>query len=1110
VLVVGLISVAVLTRFLAPAAFGDLAVLLVFSTLLSVLYNIAVLQGAFQWVYQASEDEGGDVHPDATEGPKDRRRALGTAFVLNAFVTGAGTLLCFALADPLGELLLGEPGKTGLVRLATLTGGLGAFWRVAVNTARMERRPGTYALLNSVRPFLMIVIAIPLLSAGRGVEGVLIGAAVGTGLSVVVAMTAMRRSMKLAFDRTDALKIFQLGRWMIPIIVVVWVIQNADLFIVNWFTSDHDAGLYRVGSRLGAGMSYLVSALLMAWTPLRRTATFAAVERDDDNLLNVELSRYFAVFVFGVLLAMAVGADALVRIAGPEYRDAAPLIPLLALGFASYGGFVVIYRGVRFPDRRRHYMRMVVLAGVIFLISALALAPPLGTEGVALAPTLGFAGGSAGLLLLARRTGKRLPFPTRRIGTALLCAAGCFATFKVLEELDAALLQWFGMAAILAYPLLLVATGAVSKREARAIARAVRRTLPWVATRRATDGLSRVPSDDRALLELLFRRRLPVSEVGSRLQADEVDVQRRLVGALRTVAGVGAPQPYDAAVGAYLVDPAPVSERDPVVHRLFAEGVPPSEVGSLEDAAATLRRAPAEVWLDGNGHSPGSRRLSVGEALRRPLTVLVAACAAVAGWLWFTGIGAGLGQDEAASALQYVDRGLGEILFGRYSENNHRLFSILTAVTTDVFGRWEGWYRVWSVVPALGAIALVVWWAWRRLGGWTALVAGAVLTVAPTMLDIVRLGRGYGLALLASAVALVIGHRLLRHGDSRTLIPFAVAGLVGAGAHPLFAVGFVGYGIALLVRRDLRLRAAATVLAVSLLTVGFYAPVLPEMIDRGSRFVTGGTAQRGPPAGLPLAVVEGATGGEIGAGPARLLAPVAELEATGDTREPCTIGCYEGVELLAYGWIPLLIAIAGAVRLWVARRGELAALLVIPVVFTYAVLSAANFLILNRFVLFLLVPLAVLLGLGLTWPVALTPPRTWLRRVAAGVVVGLTLLAAYRGIALNEDWNRLPRERYRDAAALARQSGLRPILTNNAAAHGFYWYLGRRNVQYLPQPSLEHVFCEAKGSFVFLSRASVEESVSTECLRRRHAKTVRLEERRGGWIDVWTVPRLRG
>ena len=60
--VLALISIIVTTRFLTPAEFGELALLLTFAAFLTVIYNVGILQGTFTYVFgSAGEEEVDDA-----------------------------------------------------------------------------------------------------------------------------------------------------------------------------------------------------------------------------------------------------------------------------------------------------------------------------------------------------------------------------------------------------------------------------------------------------------------------------------------------------------------------------------------------------------------------------------------------------------------------------------------------------------------------------------------------------------------------------------------------------------------------------------------------------------------------------------------------------------------------------------------------------------------------------------------------------------------------------------------------------------------------------------------------------------------------------------------
>ena len=163
------INVAVVTHYLTPSEFGQLALLLFFAALTTIFYNLGTLQGTFMWVFGATGDE--DVDDDDAAGAHDKRKALGTGLLVTLLICGAGTALIAIFSSQVAQLLLGDSSDGHLVVIAAASGAAGALWRFTTNVLRLERRPYAYVGFSTVRPVLVIGITIPLVATGHGVTG---------------------------------------------------------------------------------------------------------------------------------------------------------------------------------------------------------------------------------------------------------------------------------------------------------------------------------------------------------------------------------------------------------------------------------------------------------------------------------------------------------------------------------------------------------------------------------------------------------------------------------------------------------------------------------------------------------------------------------------------------------------------------------------------------------------------------------------------------------------------------------------------------------------------------------------------------------------------------
>lgn len=601
-LVLALINVIVLTRFLSPDEFGQLALLLLFASFLTIAYNLAILQGTFTWVFGSAGED--DVEDEETgKGAQDKRRALGTGLVVTVLITALGTIAVAALAPVIADLLLGDDSDSDLVMIAAASAAAGAIWRLSSNVLRMERRPYAFVALSAVRPLLVIAVVIPLVASGDGVEGAVAGTAIGGTAAVLVALLVTRRSFIPALRAADAREIARRGAVFVPIVVAFWIAQNVDLYALSRFASDEQVGLYRLAARIGAFVAYFSSALFMAWTPLVRTPAFKATQRSQgQDVLGGTLLSFYVIGGMLLLIALTVTADGLVRIAPPAYEDAAPLIPLLAGGFLAHGLLVAVYRVSQFPGKRTAYIGSAILSAVLFLALALVLIPWLGAEGAALSVIVGFLGGMLVMGWLSQRGPHPLQIDYRRIGITLTIAALCLVLARAVGDLAGDYQPAVEVGALVLYPVMLVLAGVLVREERRAVARMLRGAVPRRrASERDRAALERLDPDQRALLESAISGRLSPEQLAARTGGEPDRVSAQLTAALRVAAGGDRDGEHgdgsaDSRVGAYLFSTGPIAERDALGTELMKADVDPGELHRLELTLAGLKRLPAEAW----------------------------------------------------------------------------------------------------------------------------------------------------------------------------------------------------------------------------------------------------------------------------------------------------------------------------------------------------------------------------------------------------------------------------------------------------------------------------------------------------------------------------------
>ncbi len=594
-----LVSVVVLTRLMVPAQYGELAVLMFLAGYLTTLYNVGSLHGTFMWVYGASEGEGDDVSSDGTI-TSAPRRALGTGVVLTLIIVTAGTAVCSVFAPTLAQWLLRRSSDASLVRWAAVSAAAGALWRLTVNVFRMERKPARFAAFNALRPLFVVGGTVPLVALGFGVQGALAGTALGTLAAVAVCIAMARRSYALAFSLADVREIVRRGSMVVVPVLCLFIVHNADIVMLSRYATASELGVYRVASRFATLPSYFASAFLMAWAPLEHGVLFQATYRHvGEDRVRGTILTYYLLAAVTIVVGLDVTAPALLLMVGPAYRSAAPLIPLIGVGFVCYGLYIVMVRTVKVKGRMRLYAAGALIAGALDIGLSTVTIPWLGAYGAPVATISGLLVACTLWVAVVKLVFKTsLSFELR----PLLGLAGAVAIAALVQVVG---LQVWPAGRVLVLALVLVsyiiavlAFEVVPRKHFKPLAQLSRAAVrKGVGGQDPTAGLGHLDSARRSLLAALERDGVPTAVLAERRGRTEPELRREYVAILRELIGVPAgPPELEERLGGYLLSREPEAQRDLVAHELMEDGADAFELMELNEAAHTLRALPRQAW----------------------------------------------------------------------------------------------------------------------------------------------------------------------------------------------------------------------------------------------------------------------------------------------------------------------------------------------------------------------------------------------------------------------------------------------------------------------------------------------------------------------------------
>lgn len=413
----GLVGVAVSTRYLGPADFGQLTVAIVFVSVFGFftdagLYTVAVRELA--------------KHPD------DERRLLANVFSMGLVMTAVAVLVALAFTAALYGGSSSELIRVGIVilgvqMLASPLGGTASAYLVA------HQRAGPTAFAGGLSSVVFVGSLVVVIELDLGFAGLAACFALSGLISLLVPFLFVR-GLRLGFARDSALW-GQMFRWAVPqagVLVLGVLYFRVDTFLLSFLSSDAEVGRYAVAYRT-LEVLVVIPAYLMA-------TLFPEIARERprsvrlSELVQAAFSAVVLAAVPLVIIFVVFAAEMIAVAGGPRYADAVTVLQILAMAVALLFVNTVFFQSLVALNRqgRLFVMLLTVLAGNVAL--NLLLVPPHGAVGAAISLVVT----EAAALVLALRifaevgTAPRLRRPLRLIGAAASTSAVVFALRELL------------------------------------------------------------------------------------------------------------------------------------------------------------------------------------------------------------------------------------------------------------------------------------------------------------------------------------------------------------------------------------------------------------------------------------------------------------------------------------------------------------------------------------------------------------------------------------------------------------------------------------------------------------------------------------------------------
>jgi O-antigen/teichoic acid export membrane protein len=373
--VVGFLLIPVYTRYLAPADYGVMSLVSAFGGALFIFLNLGQSTALFRFYYEHDAEAG-----------RDRVIAGSLWVVLLCSMPLTGLVLVFI--KPTAQALLGDSSLYPLVVIGVLTVACRQVLRLPFAVLRADEQDTQYASWSVARTGLSALLAIALVVGLQwGVRGVLLASLLSEGTMCVLLLPRILGAMRVGWAGPEMWAQLTYGLALVPGAMAGFTLDLSDRLFLKHYSNLHEVGLYSLGYRFGEIISFVVSAVQLAWPQF----VFSNRRSERAPELYSYATTYYVAGMLLIILGISVLAPELLRLmAAPSYQRAAPVVPIVSLAYLCEGLCYVATIGIMIRKRPLVRSAAIIAAAAVNIGLNFLWIPTYGMMGAAWATLFGF------------------------------------------------------------------------------------------------------------------------------------------------------------------------------------------------------------------------------------------------------------------------------------------------------------------------------------------------------------------------------------------------------------------------------------------------------------------------------------------------------------------------------------------------------------------------------------------------------------------------------------------------------------------------------------------------------------------------------------------------
>jgi O-antigen/teichoic acid export membrane protein len=219
-----------------------------------------------------------------------------------------------------------------------------------------EGKPLNYVVTNLIRLVISVLATIYfVLSKKLGVEGILYGRLLGSGLTMAVQMITVIAPR--AVVRFDLSKIWQTMHYGLPLTISLigyLIFATSDRYMINWLLDERQTGMYGFGYKIANIVMLIVQSIGIGYLP-----SMYQQEKQADNIRFYRKMLFYYTFLMSYVILFFLFFYKILLwpvVHNKEYWNGVMIVPVMSMAFLIMGMNYFVNIGLTLKNKTRYYI----------------------------------------------------------------------------------------------------------------------------------------------------------------------------------------------------------------------------------------------------------------------------------------------------------------------------------------------------------------------------------------------------------------------------------------------------------------------------------------------------------------------------------------------------------------------------------------------------------------------------------------------------------------------------------------------------------------------------------------------------------------------------------